>query len=185
MASLLPALRELVPSDSAGFFWVDSRGEMRNLYAERLLPADVMSLYFERYYEGREASFRKAFLERAAAPDGVAAHLLVHASLATIVFAAQGQPPFRLLAGSRDAPAGALPVSAVVPQIESERPRFGRATLGAFTADEAAERTVAETARQARLRPWLLWTVLIAGVAGLGALVWRLARSGPEPSPPS
>ena len=71
MASLLPALRELVPSDSAGFFWVDSRGEMQNLYAERMLPADVMSLYFERYYEGREASFRKAFLERAAAPEGV------------------------------------------------------------------------------------------------------------------
>lgn len=71
MASLLPALRELVPSDSAAFFWVDSRGEMQNLYAERLLPADLMSLYFERYYEGREASFRKAFLERAAAPDGV------------------------------------------------------------------------------------------------------------------
>jgi DNA-binding CsgD family transcriptional regulator len=71
MASLLPALRELVPSDSAAFFWVDSRGEMQNLYAERLLPAEVMSLYFERYYEGREASFRKAFLERATAPDGV------------------------------------------------------------------------------------------------------------------
>jgi DNA-binding NarL/FixJ family response regulator len=73
MASLLPALRELVPSDSAGFFWVDSRGEMSNLYAERLLPADVMSLYFERFYEGREASFRKAFLERAAEPEGVVA----------------------------------------------------------------------------------------------------------------
>jgi DNA-binding CsgD family transcriptional regulator len=73
MASLLPALRELVPSDSAAFFWVDSRGEMQNLYAERLLPPDVMSLYFERYYEGREASFRRAFLERAAAPDGVVA----------------------------------------------------------------------------------------------------------------
>jgi DNA-binding CsgD family transcriptional regulator len=71
MASLLPALRELVPSDSAAFFWVDSRGEMSNLYAERLLPADVMSLYFERFYEGREASFRKAFLERAADPEGV------------------------------------------------------------------------------------------------------------------
>jgi DNA-binding CsgD family transcriptional regulator len=73
MASLLPALRELVPSDSAAFFWVDSRGEMRNLYAERLLPPEVMSLYFERYYEGREASFRKSFLERAAAPEGVVA----------------------------------------------------------------------------------------------------------------
>ena len=71
MASLLPALRELVPSDSAAFFWVDSRGEMQNLYAERLLPADVMSLYFERYYDGREASFRQAFLERAASPEGV------------------------------------------------------------------------------------------------------------------
>jgi DNA-binding CsgD family transcriptional regulator len=73
MGSLLPALRELVPSDSAGFFWVDSRGDMQNLYAERLLPPDVMSLYFERYYDGREASFRKAFRERAAAPDGVVA----------------------------------------------------------------------------------------------------------------
>ena len=73
MASLLPALRELVPSDSAAFFWVDSRGEMSNLYAERLLPADVMSLYFERFYEGREMSFRNAFLERAASPEGVIA----------------------------------------------------------------------------------------------------------------
>ena len=73
MASLLPALRELVPSDSAAFFWVDSRGEMKNLYAERLLPAEVMSLYFERFYEGNEASFRKAFLDRAGAPDGIVA----------------------------------------------------------------------------------------------------------------
>jgi len=73
MASLLPALRELVPSDSAGFFWVDARGDMRNLYAERLLPPDVMSLYFERYYEGREGAFRKAFFEHAQAPDGVLA----------------------------------------------------------------------------------------------------------------
>jgi len=73
MASLLPALRELVPSDSAGFFWVDARGEMRNLFAERLLSADVMALYFERYYNGREAAFRKGFLERAQSPEGVVA----------------------------------------------------------------------------------------------------------------
>lgn len=71
IASLLPTLRELVPSDSAGFFWVDARGEMKNLYAERLLPPEVMALYFERYYDGREASFRKAFLARASEPDGV------------------------------------------------------------------------------------------------------------------
>jgi len=73
VGSLLLALRELVPSESAAFFWVDARGEMKNLYAERLLPPQVMSLYFERYYDGGEGSFRKAFLERAAAPDGVTA----------------------------------------------------------------------------------------------------------------
>lgn len=73
VASLLPALRELVPSDSAAFFWVDARGDMRNLYAERLLPPELMTLYFERYYDGAEASFRKAFFERAGAPDGVLA----------------------------------------------------------------------------------------------------------------
>lgn len=73
MGPLLPALRELVPSDSAAFFWVDARGEMRNMYAERMLPPDVMSLYFERYYDGREASFRRAFSERARQPGGVLA----------------------------------------------------------------------------------------------------------------
>jgi len=127
--------------------------------------------------------------ERAASLDGVGARLVVHASLASIVFATQGQPPFRLLAGSRDAPAGALPVSAVVPQLDSERARFGRASLGAFSVDEAAARVAEEATRQARLRPWLLWAVLLAGVAGLGVLVWRLARSGPAaapaPSPPT
>jgi len=121
--------------------------------------------------------------ERSASLDGVAARLVVHASLASVVFAAQGEPPFRLLAGSRDAPSGALPVSAVVPQIDGERARFGRATLGAFSADAAAARVAEEASRQARLRPWLLWSVLIAGVAGLGVLVWRLARSGPAPVP--
>jgi DNA-binding CsgD family transcriptional regulator len=70
---LLAALRELVPSDSAAFFWVDGRGEMTNLYAERMLPPEWMALYFERYYDAGGESFRKAFRERAAAPEGVVA----------------------------------------------------------------------------------------------------------------
>ncbi len=73
VASLLPTLRELVPSDSAAFFWVDARGEMTNLYAERLLPPELMSLYFERYYDGGEGSFRKAFFARAQVSEGVVA----------------------------------------------------------------------------------------------------------------
>ena len=121
--------------------------------------------------------------ERAAPLAGAEARLVVHAALATLVFAAQGEPPFRLLAGSPDVPAGALPVSTVVPQLESERPRFGHAELGAFVADEAAARAVEAESRQARLRPWLLWAVLLIGVAGLGALVWRLARSAPAQPP--
>jgi len=72
-----------------------------------------------------------------------------------------------------------------VPQLESERPRFGHAELGAFVADEAVARAVAAESRQARFRPWLLWAVLLAGVAGLGTLVWRLARSGPAQAPPA
>ena len=43
--------------------------------------------------------------ERAAPLDGVDAKLVVHAALASLVFAAQGETPFRLLAGSPDAPA--------------------------------------------------------------------------------
>ena len=72
----------------------------------------------------------------------------------------------------------------VVPQLESERPRFGRASLGDFAADADAARAADDAARLARLRPWLLWTVLVVGVAVLGALVWRLARSGRTPPAP-
>ena len=71
-----------------------------------------------------------------------------------------------------------------MPQLDSERPRFGHATLGEFSVDQAAQQAAEQALRQARVRPWLLWGVLLVGVAGLGALVWRLARSGPLPNPP-
>ena len=73
MPSLLKAIRQLVGADSAGFFWVDAQGDMTNLYAERLLPAAVMKLYFEHYYDSGESSFRHAFIERAQAFDPVIA----------------------------------------------------------------------------------------------------------------
>ncbi len=65
MPSLLKSLRQLVDADSAGFFWVDARGEMTNLYAERLLPAPLRQLYFTNFYEANDTSFRQAFIERA------------------------------------------------------------------------------------------------------------------------
>lgn len=123
--------------------------------------------------------------ERAAALDAQQTRLVVHARLASLVFAASGEAPFRLLAGSLDAAAGALPATTLVPLLEEERSRFGRATLGAF--GEAPEVAVAveRAEREARLRPWLLWGVLVVGVLGLGVLVWRLARSGPTVPPPA
>jgi DNA-binding CsgD family transcriptional regulator len=70
---LLKSVREYVGAESAGFFWVDARGDMTDLYAERVLPAPLMKLYFERHYDGPELSFREAFRKRARAADSIIA----------------------------------------------------------------------------------------------------------------
>ncbi len=70
MPALLRSVREYVDADSAGFFWVDAKGEMTNLYAERMLPPKLMRLYFERHYDG-EHPFRVEFLKRAQSAEGV------------------------------------------------------------------------------------------------------------------
>ncbi len=123
--------------------------------------------------------------ERAARLDARETRLVVHARLATLVFATTGTTPFRLLAGSIDAAEGALPITTLVPRLDDERSRFGRATLGAFSEEATVARAADDAERRARYRPWLLWAVLIVGVVVLGALVWRLARSGPATPPPS
>jgi len=123
--------------------------------------------------------------ERAAALDPVQTRLVVHARLASLVFASSGQAPLRLLAGSADAPAGALPVATLVPQFEQERKRFGQARLGAFAEAPEVARAAERAASQAHLRLGLLWAVLVVGVVGLGLLVWRLAKTGAAPAPPA
>ena len=115
---------------------------------------------------------------RAAALDASLTKLVVQAQLARLVFAAQGQPPYALWAGAPKASASALPVATLVPALEDERARFGRATLGDWTEVAAVARAADRQTQLAALRPWLLWTVLLAGVAGLGFMVWRLTRPG-------
>ena len=114
---------------------------------------------------------------RAAALDAAQTQLVVQAPLASLVFASQGEPPYTLQAGAKVTTPSALPLATLVPSLERERARFGSATLGQWTEISAVAR--AEQARQQRaaLRPWLLWSVLLAGVAVLGFMVWRLARS--------
>lgn len=115
--------------------------------------------------------------ERAAALDASQTRLALKLQLASLVFVSQGRPPLTLLAGAADARSSALPVSTLVPALADERPRFGQATLGPWTevADVASALQARE--RMAALRPYLLWAVLLLGVAGLGWMVWRLAKS--------
>ncbi|MEO8449336.1 MAG: DUF3999 family protein [Gemmatimonadota bacterium] len=113
---------------------------------------------------------------RAATLDRAQTKLVVKAQLASLVFALQGQPPFALLAGSNDVQPSALPVASLVPAIDDERSRFGRATLGEWSEVTAVAQAEESRRKLAAMRPWLLWSLLLAGVAGLGFMVWRLAR---------
>jgi hypothetical protein len=114
--------------------------------------------------------------ERAAALDAAQARLVVHAALASLVFATQGESPFRLLAGSRDACRCRSARSCRSSRASALRPRHARHPA----VDAAAERH-----RMRRAAGEVASGLLIAGAAGLGALVWRLARSGPAQPPAS
>ncbi|MES2958709.1 MAG: DUF3999 family protein [Pseudomonadota bacterium] len=116
---------------------------------------------------------------RAAALEPAQTQLVVHAALASLVFVAQGQPPYALLAGAEKAAPAALAVSTLVPALDDERARFGRATLGDWSEVTEVARAADRRRQLAALRPWLLWAVLLAGVAGLAFMVWRLTRPVP------
>jgi DNA-binding CsgD family transcriptional regulator len=84
--SLLPALRDLIPSHSAAVFWVDARFEMTGLYAERLLPPEAMARYYENHYQHAVNGFPIAFAARARASDPVSTHKVGKAELASDYF---------------------------------------------------------------------------------------------------
>jgi hypothetical protein len=119
---------------------------------------------------------------RAAALDAAQAQLVVQAQLARLVFVSQGQPPYSLLAGAARAPPAALAVATLVPALDDERARFGRAMLGEWSEVAEVALAVEKQQQRAALRPLLLWAVLLAGVAGLVFMVWRLTRPAPPPA---
>ncbi len=119
---------------------------------------------------------------RSAPLDAKQTRLVVQAQLAQLVFAAQGQAPFELRAGAPDAKPSALPAATLVPSLDEERARFGRATLGEWREVAEVARQAEADQRKAALRPWLLWSVLLLGVAALGFMVVKLARSPAAPS---
>jgi len=115
--------------------------------------------------------------ERAAALEPMQLRLRVQAELARLVFATQGEAPYRVQVGSADASVAALPIAALVPALADERSRFGAAAFGDWTEIAAAAKRDEAKQREAALRPWLLWAVLIGGVAVLAFMVWRLTRT--------
>lgn len=119
--------------------------------------------------------------ERAAALDPAQTQVRVQAQLARLVFPAQGEAPYRLQVGTADPVAGALPIGTLVPALDDERDRFGAAGLADWVEVSAVAQRDAARQREAALRPWLLWSVLIAGVAGLAFMVWRLTRTAAPP----
>ncbi len=119
--------------------------------------------------------------ERAAALNPATTQLVVRAELPAIVFAYQGREPFALQAGSTEAKPSALPIQTLIPSLDAERSRWGQASLGVWSESEAVQRQIESKQRLAAMRPWLLWAVLLAGVAGLGFMVWRLARGAAHP----
>jgi DNA-binding CsgD family transcriptional regulator len=83
---LLPELRKLISSHSAGVFWVDQQGEMTSLYAERLLPPDAMAAYYEKHYAVKMESFADVFRRRAQNADPISYHSFSRAEQNTDYF---------------------------------------------------------------------------------------------------
>ncbi len=71
MPALLKSLHDLVPSDSNAFFWVDQHDEISNFCAERILPTEVMRLYFREFYDDPHGGFRRTFSRAAARENGI------------------------------------------------------------------------------------------------------------------
>jgi len=97
---------------------------------------------------------------------------------ATVVFLAGGTPPYALSFGRDEATPVSQPLGQVAPGFsEKEINRLELAQAGELqeSAANAAAESVAVTAgRSARNRSFILWGVLLLGVAVLGGMAWKL-----------
>ena len=99
---------------------------------------------------------------------------------ATLIFLAGGTPPYTLSFGRSDA----IPVNRTLDQVapgftpaelrQLEQAQVGELQVG--RSDAAAASAASQAAAAARQRTYILWGVLLLGVAILGGMVWRLVR---------
>jgi len=97
---------------------------------------------------------------------------------ATLVFLAGGTPPYTLGFGREDARPASQPLEQVAPGFsvkelgKLEPVQFGE--LHESAAKAAAESVAAQAASSASRRAFILWGVLLLGVAVLGGMAWKL-----------
>jgi hypothetical protein len=101
-----------------------------------------------------------------------------------VLFVARGEAPFVLAFGSAKVASAALPVATLVPGYRNDRPlAAARATVGE---PRAQPRTPSAWPEWLELEPgdWkklALWAILVAGVAALGWMAWRLGAQMGKP----
>ena len=103
-------------------------------------------------------------------------HLEVQWRSVQVVFASRGSPPYTLAFGNAQATAVALPISTMVPDYKPRAElKVPEATVGPVTTGPPASRweKMVEDVSPKRLA---LWFTLIAGVAMLGFMAWRLMK---------
>ncbi len=95
-----------------------------------------------------------------------------------IVFAARGTPPFRLAYGNSKSQPGSLGVDTLVPGWRTDQqPQISVASAG------PVQELAGASASRERIdfRKWGLWAALLAGVAVLAWMAWRLTKQMQRP----
>ena len=107
---------------------------------------------------------------------------------ATLIFLAGGTAPYTLGFGRDDARPASQPLEQVAPGFSvKELGRLEAAQLGDLqesAAKAAAESLAAQAASSASRRAFILWFVLLLGVAVLGGMAWKLIRQMKAASDP-
>lgn len=92
-----------------------------------------------------------------------------------LVFVARGEGPFTLAFGKANAKQSSFSAESLIPGYQySDEFKLAQAQIGDARAQTVA--VVAEAASPEQKKKWLLWAVLLAGVALLGGMAWKLSK---------
>jgi len=146
----------------------------------------VVAPFYRLTREGREEQSGSVDVNRraarywmvanAAGSSGGTPSLEVMWKPAQLVFVARGDGPFSLAFGKPEATPAALPLSTLIPRYERlAEMKLPLATLGEVASGPPPTR-FDRLAGQVNPRRIALWAILLAGVAALGYMAWRLNR---------